>query len=174
MNLRALSSFLNLCSAKVLMYGLYLMALHPEVQQEFYDEVQRVCGNEEPRFIQVPELVYALCVTYETLRLFPVTGSLRSRPAEDQVLLGKYKIPSDTYITLDLVNTQRNEKYWGENAGQFDPSRFLDRSQEPFEMLKHPVPTNWAYKLKIPPRGTFVGFSDGPTACLGIFLCQMS
>ena len=141
----------------MIMYALYLIALHPSVQDTFHEELNRICGSNEPSFQDLSDLVYALCITYETMRLFPFVGSLPHLVQSDQLLLGRYKIPRGTNISLDWVNVQRNEKSWGPTANDFDPSRFLDKTE------KGP-------KLKILPKGYFIGFSEGPRACLGIFV----
>src|SRR5271154_120941 len=135
------------------MYAFILMAIHPEVQDKLFEEVTRVCGDGDPDFTHLSDLVYALCVTYETMRLFPFVGSIPHLAITDQILTGKYCIPAGTQISLDYVNIGRHQKYWGINSNKFDPSRWLEGG-----------------KVKTPARGTFVGFSDGPRACLGIKL----
>ena len=145
-------------SANVIMYALYLMALHPSVQDTFHEELARVCGSNEPTFQNVSsDLIYALCITYETMRLFPFVGSLPHLVQADQLLLGKYMIPRRTNMALDWVNVQRHEKYWGPTANEFDPSRFFEKDEK-------------GGRLKVLPKGYFIGFSEGPRACLGMFL----
>ena len=134
----------------------YLIALHSQVQDKLHDEINRVCGDKTPQFTDLPDFVYALCIIYETLRLFPVVGSLPHLVQTEQTLLGKHQIPQGTVISIDFVNTQRNEKLWGEDSNEFDPSRWLDQENKG--------------KMIIPPRGAFIGFSDGPRACLGNFI----
>ena len=135
-----------------LTYAFYLLATHPEVQEELYTEIQHICGEGELEYSDIPELSYALCIAYETVRLFPFTGSLSQLCQTGQKLVGKYYAPKGVRINLDLVNTQRNKKHWGEDADEFVPSRFRDPD---------------TLKLKTLPRGLFVVFSDGPRACLG-------
>jgi cytochrome P450 family 709 len=136
------------------MNSLYLIASHPEVQDTLYDEIHRVCGDNVPRFTDLPDLVYMLCLIYETLRLFPVVGSLPHLVQTEQILLEKHQIPQGTVISVDFVNIQRNEKLWGEDSNEFDPSRWLEGNER---------------KMIIPARGAFIGFSDGPRACLGSY-----
>jgi len=97
------------------------MALYPSVQ-DTYEELIRVCDSNEPTFQDISDLVYALCIIYETMRLFPFVGSLPHLVQSDQ-LIGEYVIPRKTNIAqLDWVNVQRNEKYWSSTANDFDPS----------------------------------------------------
>ena len=99
---------------------------------------------------------------YETMRLFPVLGTLPSMPTKNEMLLGKYFIPKNTSIGPDLVNLHRNEKYWGNQSDEFDPSRFDNRV---------PGPDNWHTimdgRIRIPVKCAFLAFGDGPRACLG-------
>lgn len=107
-------------------------------------------------------MIYALCIMYETMRLFPVLGTLPSMSTNDEMLLGKYFIPKNSSIGPDLVNLHRNEKYWGNQSDKFDPSRFDNRV---------PGSDNWHTimdgRIKIPVKGAFLAFGDGPQACLG-------
>jgi len=136
------------------MYAFYLLALHPKFQDELYEEAQRVYGDKDPQYTDLSELGYTTCIVYETMRLFPFAGAISQISHKDQEIMGKYPVPTGTIITFDMINTPRNEKYWGSTANEFDPLRFLDRSS------KSP-------KFKSPERGTWIGFGDGPRACLG-------
>jgi cytochrome P450 len=148
------------------MYGLTELAVNPEVQEELYREIQTVCGDRLPVYTDIPNLTYALCVMYETMRLYPIIGSISSTVSgnQDRTLLGKYPIPKDACIGLDFYNVHRNEKYW-DNAHDFDPSRFDSRKSEGKEGW-YTMPDG---KTKIPVRCAFFGFSDGPRACAGIY-----
>lgn len=143
-------------------FALKLLAIHSEVQDQVYSEIQSVCPRGAPEYSDLTKLNYCLCVMYETMRLFPVIGSLNltvSSP-HDETLLGKYLVPKDARIGIDLYCLHRNENYWGPTANDFDPSRFDNR-----------IPTEGWYtadgKIKMPVRGAWWGFSEGPRACLG-------
>jgi cytochrome P450 len=145
-------------------YTLKHLALHPTVQTDLYTEIQSVCGDRLPEFSDLTKLVYALCIMYETMRLHPVIGSLSLTVASnhDESLLGKYTVPKDTFLGLDLYSTHRNEKYWGETANEFNPSRFDNREGNDGRYSADE-------KTKMPVRGAFFGFFEGPRACLGMF-----
>lgn len=150
-------------SANALLYAFYLMALHPEVQENLHAEVQKVCGDRVPSLEDMPNLIYALCIMYETMRLFPVLGTVPNRTEKDEVLLGKYKILKNTSIGPDMVSLHRHEGYWGPTSNQFDPSRLDNRQKNNdegwFTMIDE--------KIKVPVKGAFWPFGEGPRVCLG-------
>src|SRR5208282_6366024 len=152
--------------ATAMMYGLTELAVNPEIQEELYREIQSVCGDRLPVYTDIPNLTYALCVMYETMRLYPIIGatSLTVSGNQDRTLLGKYPISKDASIGLDFYNLHRNENYW-ENPHKFDPSRFDSRKTEGKEDW-YTMPDG---RTKIPVRCAFFGFSDGPRACVGMF-----
>jgi len=144
-------------------FALKLLALHPQVQDTLFSEIQQICPNSPPEYTDLNKIPYALCIMYETMRLFPVIGSLNlsvSSP-HDETLLGKYPIPKDVSIGIDLYCLHRNENYWGPTANEFDPSRWDYRTPTP----------GWYStdgKTQMPVRGAWWGFSEGPRSCLGI------
>ena len=142
----------------VLLYAFTVLAIYPQIQTKLRSEIQAVCGDRSPAFTDIPHLIYALCVMYETMRLHPVTASLplMSVANQDETLLGSYLVPKNTVLGMDLYNLHRNERYWV-NPNKFDPSRFDGRETAGLDG-----------KIKVPCRGAFLGFSEGPRACLGI------
>ena len=156
-------NFVTDISANAMLYAFYQLALHFEVQEELYKEIQTICGDHLPHFTDIPNMIYTLCVMYETMRLYPIVGTIPNRPQKDQVLLGKYIIPRNTSIGPDFVSLHRNEKYWGSTCDEFNPSRFDNRNPT--------TNTDWHSimdgKIKIPVRGALLSFGDGARACLG-------
>ena len=146
-----------------MMYCARMLALHPEAQDKLYKEIQKVIGDRLPDYNGIANLHYALCVMYETMRLFPVIGSLNAMVAErkDTSLLGKYDVPHEARLGMDFWCVHRNEKYWGETVNHFDPSRFDMRTGENKDWYS---PDG---KVHIPVRGAWFGFSEGPRACIG-------
>jgi cytochrome P450 len=153
--------------ANTLVYALYLLALHPPIQEKIQQEIQNVCGDKMVQFNDLHNLVYSFCVMYETMRLFPVVGALSVTPTtgHDETLLGKYLIPQNSSVRMDLFNLNRNEKYWGADSNEFKPERFDNRnamSKDDSEV------THLDGKIRIPVRAAWFGFSDGPRACVGM------
>ena len=140
------------------MYAFTWLAICPQIQGKLRSEIQGICGDRSPAFTDIPQLTYALCIMYETMRLHPVIASLQlwSVTNKDETLLGKYQVPKNTALDMDLYNLHRNERYWV-NPSEFDPSRFDGRATPGLDG-----------KIKMPCKGAFFGFSEGPRACLGI------
>lgn len=143
------------------------MTLDFNVQENLHAEVEKVCGDRIPSYEDLPNLTYALCIMYETMRLFPVLGTVANRTDNDEMLLGKHLILKNTSIGPDMVSLHRNEKYWGDTCNEFNPSRFDNRA--PNSNLRDSK--NWFKmadgKIKIPVKGAFWPFGEGPRVCLG-------
>ncbi len=139
--------------------------MHHDVQEKMYTEIKATCDGRPPLLTDIPNLVYTLCVMYETIRLFPVSGFLPRRTFKDELLLGKHHIPKDTSIGPDLVSIHRNETYWGNTCNEFDPSRFDNRNPN------RDTEKTWYItadgKIKFPVRGAFIPFGEGARVCLG-------
>jgi cytochrome P450 len=153
-----------------LLYALYMLAIHPKVQDKLYQEIEETCGNRPPSFSDILNMIYIMCIMYEVMRLFPVLGTLPTRTEKDQILLGKHLIPKNTCVGIDLLNLHRNEKYWGDRCNEFDPSRFDNRTPNPEESQN--CQTFMDGKLKIPAKGAYFAFGEGPRACLGMCYSQ--
>jgi cytochrome P450 family 709 len=138
--------------------------MHPEVQEKAYEEI-KATRNGRPLLSDIPQMIYSLCIMYETVRLFPVSGLLPRRTVEE-VTIGKYRIPKDTSIGPDLINLHRNEKYWGEDCNEFNPSRFDNRVSK-VKAGDGGWQTSADGKIRIP-KGAFMSFGDGPRVCLGM------
>ncbi|CAI5931773.1 unnamed protein product [Closterium sp. NIES-65] len=165
-------------TAKLLTWGVYLLARFPEWQQRLREEVWQVMGEHgdagegakeggeegekeegargknggggvEVAWEQVAQLRQMHMVLLETLRLFPPTPTI-TREASKDVSLGPYSIPAGTRIMMSLAMPHSDPRYWGEDALHFNPARFKDGIQG---ACSHPQ--------------AFVPFSAGPRDCIG-------
>jgi cytochrome P450 len=147
--------------AKVMMYAVMELALRPELQEQLFREISNVCGDRLPAIQDISKLILPLCVMYETMRLHPVASCLSHLTrGNDELLLNQYPVTPSTRVGLDYTNLGRNERIWGQDVLEFRPSRFDCR----FETDGFSVDG----RIRMPVRGAFNGFSDGPRACLGI------
>jgi cytochrome P450 len=162
-------------SAHTLLYAFIMLAIHPAVQDTLLSEIQETIGDKAPTYEDFPNLVYPLCVMFETLRLFPsVTGIPKCTLYSDQMLLGKYFIPKNTTLLYAVVNVHRNPKYWGDDVHAFNPSRFDGRNTTEKVVQKDTgdtAPGAASEKIKLPVKGAFIPFSEGSRSCLGYPIC---
>jgi cytochrome P450 len=157
--------------ANTLMYAFTMLALHPQVQDTLVSEILQVCDDRVPTYEDFPNLVYPLCVMFETLRHFPpVVGIPKCTVNGEQTLLGKYYIPKNATVMYDVINLHHNPKYWGNDVDSFNPSRFDGRNLTEKAVEKDigdDAPGAKLDRIKMPPRGAFVPFSEGARSCLG-------
>lgn len=152
-----------------------MLALHPDVQDTLVSEIHQTIGDRDPTYEDFHNLVYPLCVLFETLRHFPpVVQVPKATLNGDQILLGKHFLPKDTTVMYDVVNVQRNKKYWGDDVDKFNPSRFDGRKNPEKIQLADTgdtAPGATYDKIKLPQKGAFVPFSEGSRSCLGNVPC---
>ena len=65
------------------------------------------------------------------MRLFP-EGPLIAREPSDDVDINGYMIPKGAIVLISIFSMHRDEKYWGSDANQFKPERFLEELEYPF------------------------------------------
>jgi cytochrome P450 len=169
--------FLNI-SAHTLLYAFLMLALHPEVQDTLLSEIHQTIGDRIPTYDDFPDLVYPLCVMFETLRMFPPVMAIPKCPlTKDETILGKHCIPKDVTIHYDALHIHRHPKYWGDDAEVFNPSRFdgrnvLERVVE--RDTEDTSPGGINEKIKMPVKGAFIPFSEGSRSCLGMRVVRWS
>ena len=134
-------------SANTLNWVWYLVAKHPDVEQELIDEAERLVPTVSAI---TSENLGAMALTQqvleEALRLYPpVWLYTRRSTALDE--LDDYDVPPGTDIYLSPYILHRTEHYWGDPE-RFDPARFV-----PGERPRKDRP--------------YFPFSLGPRRCLG-------
>ena len=147
-----------------------MLAINPSLQETLYNDIHETIGDRPPKYEDFPNLVYALCVMLETLRMFPPVVGIPRVALQDELLLGKYYVPKDTSLHFDTVNVHRNPKYWGPDFDVFNPSRFDGRHTTTVDTAEKE--TSVPEKIKMPIRGAFIPFSEGSRACLGTALLE--
>ena len=162
-------------TAHTLAFTFGLLGLYPEIQQELYESITNVLPTpqDEMTYEKTSELHYALAVFLETLRVYPSVVVVPKYSMENTLVPvnsfsldggksaaegpKKVLIPQWAEVMIDVPGLHYNEKYWGEDAQEFRPSRFIDREQTGYR---------W-------PRDAFMGFSQGARACLGQKFAQV-
>jgi vitamin D3 24-hydroxylase len=133
---------------------LYNLGKNPEKQRTLRDEVQRVVGNEGNVTVdQISQLTYLKACLKESLRLTPTAPGV-TRLVERDVVIGGYRIPQNASIALISYVSNRDKRFFGENALEFSPERWLDEETAPDEWFSRP-------------------FGFGPRMCLGARIAEM-
>ncbi|KAM8751605.1 cholesterol side-chain cleavage enzyme, mitochondrial-like [Acanthopagrus schlegelii] len=128
-----------------LLWTLYELARHPNLQEELRAEVAAARAESQGDMMEmlkrIPLVKGAL---KETLRLHPVAVSLQRYIAED-IIIQNYHIPAGTLVQLGLYAMGRDPKVFF-RPEQYQPSRWLRTETHYFRSL---------------------GFGFGPRQCLG-------
>ena len=109
-------------TASSMTWTLYLLALYPEYQEKAYEEVMRVCGNDELTIENTKQLTFVNNSFSEALRLYPPVSFFPRETTRDIVMRDK-KIKKGSAIIVSPWLMHRNERYW-KDPHMFNPHRF--------------------------------------------------
>ena len=122
----------------------YALMTRPELWQQCAEEVQAVCGDDDPLAEQLSQLPLLEAVCNECLRLMP------SVPIISKDCIAEHALPSDEagkpelhlkvgqHVQVDLHHINRMPEYWGPDANEFRPARWLQGKKpysHPFAFL---------------------------------------
>jgi cytochrome P450 len=134
-------------TALLLSWAWYLLALHPEAQEELAAELRDVLGGRAPTAADLPRLRYTEMVVQEAMRLYP-PAYIIGRQAVGACTLGDYHIPAGGTVLMSQWVVHRDPRWWD------DPERFF--------------PGRWADGLaRRLPRYAYFPFGGGPRVCIG-------
>ncbi|KAI8035059.1 hypothetical protein M5D96_012152 [Drosophila gunungcola] len=123
---------------------------------------------------QLQQLRYLDAFVSESLRLLATVPMNLRHVSRDFQLAGRDAIvPQNSIIVLDTFNMQRDERWWGPTAKQFDPQRFLDHEEQ---SKGHDNPGSGSGTGSGDPRRqrdrrhsySFLPFSNGLRSCIGM------
>jgi cytochrome P450 len=134
-------------SANTLNWVWYLLAGHPDIEDEVVEESRRTIPTVSTVNAEaLADMQYTQQVLEETLRLYPPVWLFTRRSREDDELEG-FDVPDDTDIYLSPFILHRTAAYWPDPE-RFDPGRFVEG-----RLAKNERP--------------YFPFSLGPRRCLG-------
>jgi cytochrome P450 len=110
-----------------------LLAQHPKVMSDLYDELTGLLHGDAPTVAQLSELKLLDQVLKESLRLFPPIPFV-SRVSNEAVELGGYRLPPRTELHLSLYHTHRDPELYPE-PNAFKPERWNTLDPAPNEYL---------------------------------------
>ncbi|MCL7021928.1 hypothetical protein MKW94_020052 [Papaver nudicaule] len=115
-------------TALALTWTLFLLALHPQWQNQLREEIKQVIG-EGQLLLNDPSNVSKLkkmgWVMNEVLRLYSAAPNVQ-RQAREDIQIGELIIPNGTNIWVDLVGMNHDPTLWGNDVNEFKPERFKD------------------------------------------------
>ncbi|HEX6662599.1 MAG TPA: cytochrome P450, partial [Gaiellaceae bacterium] len=128
----------------------YVLATRPDVEEKLIAEIDSITGGDPDYDLQYDDLMaltYTTQVIKETMRIYPPMPVTIRRSLKDG-LLGRYRIRKGDVILVGTLAAQRDPRYWGPNAGEFDPDQFAME------------------KVVNRPRHAFIPFSIGKRQCM--------
>jgi cytochrome P450 / NADPH-cytochrome P450 reductase len=139
-------------STKSLMtWVLYHLSAHPDIQRQVQGEIDAVTGGDQSRPLSASDLAQLHLldrVLSETLRLTQPFGAISGYAAQEETLLGKYRVPQNSVIVVLRDKVHTDPANWTDPE-LFDPDRWLP------ERLATITP------------GSYLPFSAGIRACIG-------
>ncbi|MDZ4817469.1 MAG: cytochrome P450 [Planctomycetota bacterium] len=141
----------HLTTANTLTWTLFLLAQHPKVAQELFDELTGVLHGEAPKLEQLEQLPLLDRVINESMRVLPASSySQRTNP--EPMDLGPFHLPAGSMIVFSQFITHHMESLFDQ------PYRFM--------------PQRW--KTIEPSPYAFMPFAAGPKMCIGASLAMMT
>ncbi|XP_060085825.1 cytochrome P450 3A24-like [Ylistrum balloti] len=140
-------------TANTLSFLMYHLAVHPDVCDRLFQEIDDKLDGEKPNYDNVANLSYMEMCINETMRLFPAAARI-DRMASNDVTIGNIKIPKGMIINIPVGAIQMDPEYWPEPE-KFDPERFTPEAKanrDPF---------------------VFMPFGAGPRNCVGMRLAML-
>ncbi|OZJ07011.1 hypothetical protein BZG36_00203 [Bifiguratus adelaidae] len=136
-------------SSNTINFGLIYLAKHRKwleaLQQELDEAFPTAESVHAMRHENLKNLTILNAVINETMRLRPVTMVGIARQTPETTTLGPYVLPKHTQIIVNYARMQRDKEYWGEDANEYNPARFLG---------------DW-------PSDAFLPFSASTRSCIG-------
>ncbi|XP_073506588.1 thromboxane-A synthase [Phyllobates terribilis] len=138
-------------TSSLLSFTTYLLATHPESQEELLREVDEFAETHDGAdYNTVHDLPYMDMVISESLRMYPPAFRFAREAAADCTVMG-CKIPAGTVLEIPIGCMQNDPQYW-EEPERFRPERFTAEEKQ----KRHPF--------------LYLPFGAGPRSCIGMRL----
>ena len=144
-------------TATTLSFCSYELALHPEVQEKLFEEVESAVDSKgEINYETLSKLPYLDAVLSETLRMYPPVIRLERRAMTDRYKLGDtgLVLNKGQEIEIPVYAIHHSEEFYP-NPDKFYPERFLPENRN-----------------QIKPY-TYLPFGAGPRNCIGMRFALM-
>ncbi|KAF4950241.1 hypothetical protein FGADI_8329 [Fusarium gaditjirri] len=135
-------------TAGTMVWALYALILHPQVQERLRNEIITGIKSPSPSQAELDSQGYLNNFMREVLRFYPPAPTFPREAGEDLEIEG-IVIPKGTAIVVAPAAPHFNPTIWGDTADKFDPDRWDDLP----EAARDPY--------------AFQAFSTGPRICIG-------
>lgn len=140
-------------TASALTWTLYMLSLHPKIQDRLREECKRLVGNRKEMDADLlDKLPYLSAVCNEMLRLYPPVPVTARTAMVDTQITGT-RIPKGTLSIVSLWAMGRLPAMWGEDAAEFRPERWLEGEKAAIGGAAN--------------SHAFATFLHGPRSCIG-------
>ncbi len=146
-------------TANGLSFALWMLAKHPDAQQEVHNEAVRVLGNRPPTAADYPALKYAYMAFAETMRLYPPVWVIGRSAGPEPYDFRGFRIPANAVLIAPQIVVQRDPRFWPDPE-RFDPLRFC-----PEDKSTNGKPAR--------PKFAYYPFGAGSRQCIGEGLAWM-
>ncbi|KAK4157556.1 cytochrome P450 [Chaetomidium leptoderma] len=172
-------------TAHLLTYAVFFLAANPSAQDWLAQEITQVLGD-RPRSEwdyhgDFPRLKRCLAVLYETLRVKTPVCEVKWTQDQAQQLdvAGQtVTVPPATLIIPSYVYVHKHPRYWGADAAEWKPERWIAARDGVDEGYSHAGNNDTAAatttsaaadEVLLPPpsRGNYLGWSEGARDCPG-------
>lgn len=134
-------------TGNMMIWCLYFLTKHPEIQEKVFAELEEVLGEEDIKPQVVSDLTYTRQVIDETLRASAL-APWGARVYEYDLQVGEFVIPKETPILLPFGVVLQDQNLWPEPK-RFDPDRFSPENIKQLPSLAY-QPFGFAGKRKCP------------------------
>ncbi|MEM6255643.1 MAG: cytochrome P450 [Cyanobacteria bacterium P01_D01_bin.156] len=140
-------------TANALTWALYLLAQHPDIEEQLATELHTVLAGRSPTVDDYPRLAFTTQVVKETLRLYPpawAIGRTVAKPCE----VGGVELKPGSFVFMSPWIVQRDPRYF-EQPDSFIPQRWSDGFEKQL------------------PTFAYFPFGGGPRVCIGQAFAMM-
>ncbi len=117
-------------TANALSFALWLLAKHPEVQEEGHGEAVRVLGARRADAPDYPNLRFASMIFAEAMRLYPTVWVLGRSCGPEPYEFHGFTIEPGAMLLAPQIVVHRDPRFW-EDPEQFQPRRFAEEGKRP-------------------------------------------
>ncbi|WP_332900379.1 cytochrome P450 [Haladaptatus sp. CMSO5] len=111
-------------TATALAFTWYLLATHPDIRDQFHEELATVLDGKSPTYSDLPELEITDRILRESLRLYPPIHTIPRQTLTDVEING-FRLPAGHEVHLSIIHVQRDEQFYDEPL-EFRPDRWTD------------------------------------------------